>query len=223
MQWFQATYTLRFNARHRLRGHVYQGRYKAVVIDSDEKEFLDRIGSCIHLNPVRAGMVRAGVDLANSYPWSSLPAYLASPRKRPGWLKVKSVLWSAGVKKDNPSGRRAYRDYIEEKVRLWRTRKGKEGLEREWSGLRRGWYLGYSNFRDRLLGMLEEVHTGNQKTPLLGDVRIEHGEGRARDLLDAGLRMFSMTPDDLLNSPKGSTEKRLLAWLIKKHTTAGLR
>ncbi len=71
--------------------------------------------------------------------------------------------------------------------------------------------------------MLEVAHTGNQKTPLLGDVRIEHGEGRARDFLDAGLRMFSMTPDDLLNSPKGSTEKRLLAWLIKKHTTAGLR
>jgi len=58
MKWFQGTYTQRYDGLHRLRGHVYQGRYKAIVIDSDEMEFVDRVGTYIHLNPVRAGLVR---------------------------------------------------------------------------------------------------------------------------------------------------------------------
>jgi len=33
MKWFLGTYTIRFNARHRLRGHLFSGRYKSVVID----------------------------------------------------------------------------------------------------------------------------------------------------------------------------------------------
>ena len=39
MRWFQTTYTVRFNRRHQLSGHLFQGRYKAVVVDPEETEY----------------------------------------------------------------------------------------------------------------------------------------------------------------------------------------
>src|SRR5215211_5853143 len=39
MRWFQTTYTVRFNRRHRLNGHLFQGRYKAVLVDPEERRY----------------------------------------------------------------------------------------------------------------------------------------------------------------------------------------
>src|SRR5437870_6211386 len=55
MKWFQGTYTIRFNRRHKLRGHLFQGRYKAVVVDPEERRYFATLSDYIHLNPVRAG------------------------------------------------------------------------------------------------------------------------------------------------------------------------
>ena len=58
MAWFLSTYTLRYNARHKQRGHVFQGRYKAVMIEPEEGGFTERVSTYIHLNPLCARMVR---------------------------------------------------------------------------------------------------------------------------------------------------------------------
>src|SRR4030043_1613235 len=55
MKWFQSTYTQRFNRRHGVVGHLFQGRYKALIIDPKECENLLSVSDYIHLNPVRAG------------------------------------------------------------------------------------------------------------------------------------------------------------------------
>ena len=57
MHWFQSTYTVRFNRRHRLSGHLFQGRYKAVIVDPEEGSYFVTLSDYIHLNPVRAGLV----------------------------------------------------------------------------------------------------------------------------------------------------------------------
>jgi hypothetical protein len=57
MRWLQSTYTARFNAKHRQRGHLFQGRYKAIPIQSDEPLYLRTLSDYIHLNPARAGIV----------------------------------------------------------------------------------------------------------------------------------------------------------------------
>jgi len=82
MGWLQNAFTRRINTRHRLWGHVFGGRYKAILVEP---------GNCfwalldyIHLNPVRAGLVNAG-DGLESYPWSSLREYIAVPQRRPRW------------------------------------------------------------------------------------------------------------------------------------------
>ena len=63
MKWLQGTYTQRFNLRHRLRGHLFQGRYKALLIDGEEAGYFLQASSYIHLNPVRAGLIKAGQRL----------------------------------------------------------------------------------------------------------------------------------------------------------------
>ena len=57
MRWFQTTWTMRFNARHRLSGHLFQGRYQSVVADAREGRYFAVLSDYIHLKPVRARMV----------------------------------------------------------------------------------------------------------------------------------------------------------------------
>jgi hypothetical protein len=64
----------------------------------------------IHLNPVRAGLVKAGKDLA-TYRWSSYPWYLKARSQRPVWLEVEKVLGEFGVQ-DRAEDRRWYEENL---------------------------------------------------------------------------------------------------------------
>jgi REP element-mobilizing transposase RayT len=55
MKWLQGTYTQRFNHRHKVRGHLFQGRYKAIPVDGQEGNYFEVVSTYIHLNPARAG------------------------------------------------------------------------------------------------------------------------------------------------------------------------
>ena len=71
--------------------------------------------------------------------------------------------------------------------------------------------------------MLEEVLQGRPSTPCTSLERKDHTEGKAKELLDEGMRLLGLSTDNLQNTPKGLKEKRVLAWYIKKNTTASLR
>jgi putative transposase len=109
MKWLQGTYTQRFNARHRVRGHLFQGRYKAPVVEA-EGEYFGVVSTYIHLNPVRAGILKPGERL-RSYRWSSYAVYVGGPG--PKWLEVKRVLGVVGAGGDDRRGRRRYAAYLE--------------------------------------------------------------------------------------------------------------
>ena len=87
MKWLLGTYTIRFNARHRLNGHLFAGRYKSLVIDDSDSSYFRVACDYVHLNPVRAGLLKPEQRL-REYVWSSYPAYLCSPTKRPLWLQT---------------------------------------------------------------------------------------------------------------------------------------
>lgn len=70
MQGLQQSYALYYNRRYRKVGHLFQGRYKAILCDKES--YLLELIRYIHCNPLRAGLVR---DLKN-YRWSSHPMYL---------------------------------------------------------------------------------------------------------------------------------------------------
>ena len=54
MKWFLGTYTARFNRRHKLFGHLFSGRYKALVVDGSGNGYLKTVCDYVHLNPARA-------------------------------------------------------------------------------------------------------------------------------------------------------------------------
>ena len=70
MAWLQSTYTIRLNHRHKLFGHVFSVRYKSILIDGSGTGYLQTACDYVHLNPVRAGLLKPE-DRLLAYPWSS--------------------------------------------------------------------------------------------------------------------------------------------------------
>ncbi len=85
MRHFNITYTSYYNRRHKRVGHLYQGRYKSILVDKDT--YLLVLSRYIHLNPVRIkpweGLPRREkIKHLLRYPWSSLPGYLSRGGKQ---------------------------------------------------------------------------------------------------------------------------------------------
>lgn len=99
-------YTRWINWRQNRVGHLFQGRYKAILIDADE--YLLQLASYIHLNPIRANVVETPID----YPWSSHRAY-AGKEKLP-WLRIEPILSYFG---DNPDrSRQLFLGFVEQEL-----------------------------------------------------------------------------------------------------------
>ena len=112
MRQLNGVYTQASNRRHRRVGHLFQGRFKAILVDSDA--YLLELARYIVLNPVRAGMVkkpadwtwssyRASVGLEPSAPWLSADGLLALFAKRRSLAQQRYAQFVAeGIKADSP-------------------------------------------------------------------------------------------------------------------------
>ena len=208
MRWMQTTYTVRFNRRHRLCGHLFQGRYKPLVVEAGAGNYFAVFSDSIHLNPIRAFLVRPEDRLVD-YRWSSYPAYVTG-RERPEWLEVSRVLGEVGVE-DTSEGRRRYAQRMRE--RAVATLSGEDGAEL--ARLRRGWCLGGESFRERmlsLLGKVDEFCGAKSDAPSESE---SHGETRARELIEAGLAHFGLRNEDLADLPKGEPRKLAIAIVVR--------
>lgn len=70
MQRLLTFYAVYFNARYKKTGHVFEGKYKAIICEKEE--YLIKLVQYIHLNPIRAGLAKKVDD----YKWSSHPSYM---------------------------------------------------------------------------------------------------------------------------------------------------
>ena len=147
MKWLLGTYTGRFNRRHKLSGHLFGGRYKALIVDGSGRGYLRTVCAYVHLNPARANLLQPEQAL-REYRWSSWPDYLRSPGKRPAWLRVDRVLGEMGIAKDSRAGRR-------ELERLMEARRGAE-VGASYKPIRRGWFFGEKALKKELLGQMSE-------------------------------------------------------------------
>lgn len=221
MKWFLGAYTQVFNRRHGLRGHLFQGRYKAVVVQARKGEYFETVSTYIHLNPVRAGVLNPeDLDLGK-YPWSSYPAYVGKA-ERPPWLVVRRVLGNLGLKEDG-HGQRKYREYMDRRVEEWNTKAGKKEYRTLWRPIRYGWCLGEEGFEEALVEGVKKAVEGNRRESYSGEALQRHEEKEAERLIGDGLRRMRLTETDLARMPKGATEKGLLAWRIQAHTMVSQR
>lgn len=222
MKWLQNTWTKRFNARHRLLGPVFGGRYKAVLVE--EGEHLGALIDYVHLNPYRAGMV-GFEDGLESYRWSSLPDYLAPPRKRSGWVEVARGLSHKEFRSDSAAQRRRYLEQLEEVAReCGGVPELPEGAQRALqSTLRRGWYFGSENFREKLLRRLEKLKgkdgkTYHRRSGYTGAQARDHGEREAKRIVRRGLALTGLKPSKLAGMMKGDWRKRVIGRLVRRST-----
>jgi putative transposase len=227
MQWLQGTFTSRVNARYKRRGHLFQGRYKALLIDGEDGDgnYFRTVGDYIHLNPARGGLLRKKKSETATgrkdreplwrYPWSSYPLYRQWKNKRPSWLVAESVLGEHRLK-DNTRGRNAYSEYLEERAI-------ERGLRRneEWSPIRRGWCLGGEAFREKMLDKAEEVLGGKRPESFSGELKAGHDERQAERIVRRALAALGVKHSDLEELKKGAVEKQGIAWLIRSRTTMG--
>jgi REP element-mobilizing transposase RayT len=98
-------YATWFNRRYRRVGSLFQGRFKAILVE--DESYCWTLSRYVHLNPVRARLVQRPED----HPWSSYQHYLRSG-KAPDWLDWQSVL--AEIGKDRRRARGKYRRFVEE-------------------------------------------------------------------------------------------------------------
>jgi len=170
IQWLNVSYSVRYNKRHGRSGHLLQGRFHSVLIES--KAWGLEVSEYLHLNPVRVagqGMgkedrkqynagrrapatqeeVKRWLAIMRGYRWSSYRAYAGYERGKE-WL-TRGVLWGF-VKGRKRSGADRYRREVEMQV------KG-EQKETPWQALRAGVVLGTQAFLERV----RQVATGDER------------------------------------------------------------
>jgi len=161
-QWLNVSYSVWFNRRHRRSGHLFQGRYAAIIIEDDRN--FQEVGRYLHLNPVRvarlkldkqaraAGRVGAGVlpapqlikerlTILREWKWSSYQAYLGLAPAG-AWLSTRVLRPMSGGRTEKEQ-RRAFQRYVEEAVR-------QGTVESPWERLVTGEVLGTLEFARRL-------------------------------------------------------------------------
>lgn len=130
MRQLNGVYTQHINRTHRRVGHVFQGRYQAILVEKDS--YLLELARYVVLNPVRARMVNDPAD----WPWSSHRIMLGG--QAPGWLQTDWILGQFGSERRRAVAR--YLDFVRAGV----------GLPPLWEKLRNQIYLGSEQFVERL-------------------------------------------------------------------------
>ncbi len=220
MKWLQGTYTQRHNSRHALYGHLFQGRYKALVVDGEEGGYCGVVSTYIHLNPARAKLIRVGAEPLAKFRWSSYPAYLRSRRQRPVWLATDRVMGNVGLEPEDRSG---YEAYLEARVLELGSKAGRKALEEDWKRIRRGWFLGADGFRGRLMRIVQTGLGKGRPASYVGPAKRDHGLAEAERLLALGMKALEVTARQLADGPRKMAAKRVLAWWLRRRTTVGRR
>jgi len=165
MQWINVSYSQGFNRRHQRVGHLFQGRFKGILVD--ERQWGLELSRYLHLNPVRvkdyelskrdrqrhrAGAGKAtGPDLHGAriqalreYRWSSYRAYIGK-EKRPAWLVDEELLRRLGGLRNQ--WQKQYQGFVEQA--LW------EGVATPWEQVQGQVVLGNQEFLEALEGEIQ--------------------------------------------------------------------
>ena len=206
MQWLQGTFSNRFNRFRGQRGHVFQGRYKALILENIA--VLCRVVDYIHLNPVRAGI--AAPAQVDKYAHGSLADLLK--RKRPAGLECAKWLEARGGWQDGAGGIRSYVDYLKQ-VGGDEQEQKKAGLEK----LSRGWALGTHGWKQALARSLSQrVFAEGLSAEEISEVR----EHRWEKELEKALGAENKTKADVQTKPRVQPWKIRMAKVLREQGVA---
>ncbi len=185
-------YAQAFNRRHERVGHLFQGRFHAVVVEKDSH--LLELCRYLVLNPVRAGMAAVPGD----WPWSSYRA-TASGRGGPDWLTTGWTLQRFGGA--DARGRRAYRRFVG------------EGIEAAspWDDLRGGAFLGGERF---LRAMTERAR--REAPDQIASAARRPDRPSAREIGAAVAKAARVSPEAVLDRRANQATYRVAVYLLRR-------
>lgn len=191
-------YTQKFNKKHDRTGHLFQGRFKAIVVEKET--YLKVLCRYIVLNPVRAKMVKD----PGGWNWSSYRA-TAGLEKKTAWLETNWLLGQFG--KDEKQAQKKYREYVAEGI-------GKR--ESPWEELYSRVYLG----KDKFLKRVNEVgkQHRNLDMPKYQKQVMKQDPGK---VLEKVGKEYGENPGEILKAGRRRTESRDAAIYLLK-TESGL-
>ncbi len=158
MQNLNTSYTVFINRKYQRSGHLFHGRYKAIIVDKDV--YLLALSKYIHLNPVRAGTVR----LPEQYRWSSYGEYIG-PRGF-GLVNTRDTL--SHFSGDPAKAVAQYKSFVESAI---------EGTDSPFKDLRAGIVLGGEDFVEEKLEALVRDKGADRELPALKRLRTEASIG----------------------------------------------
>ncbi|MBM3341006.1 MAG: transposase [Betaproteobacteria bacterium] len=158
MRQLNGVYTQRFNRTHERVGHVFQGRFKAILVDKEN--YLLELARYVVLNPLRAKLVRR----LENWPWSS---YLATcgQAPKPAWLQVDYLLSRFGSRRADAIAK--YVTFVHEGARLPSV----------WSALQGQIYLGSDKFVKKMQALVD-------KKPTVAEIPLKQRRALKRALAD---------------------------------------
>ncbi|MCL0107207.1 transposase [Thermodesulfovibrionales bacterium] len=203
MHHFNISYTSAFNRRHRRVGHLYQGRYKAFLIDADN--YLLEVSRYIHLNPIR---IKAFLKKPVKEKWDTLLKYKASSslgyfsvRERRDFVNYATVLDYMGG--DNRKGRQDYQEFV------------KRGIEQEIENpleLGKGnGIVGEADFIQRIKEKFLNNDASKREQPALRELRKEF---KPEELIDHFTHLIRKDKEDICRRGKKSIERAMLMELL---------
>lgn len=226
MKWLQNTYTRRFNIRHKNWGRIFGDRYKAILVEGDNNYYYETMLNYIHLNPVRARLVRLDEEQSIlDFPWSSLTqAYVLPPERRKKWMACSDGLKALGFS-DTHSERKEMVEYLERRaIKEEADRCGIPITDDEvgvrLANLRKGWYWGTKVFLEKML-LHVDSSLGKQQSRAYHTTleNKSHGEQQAEYWFKEGLDKAHLIKEDLEDLKGSDPRKILIAFLLRKKTT----
>jgi putative transposase len=194
MRHFNISATAAYNRRHKRVGHLYQGRYKAIVIDQDN--YLLELSRYVHLNPIRIRPHR-GKDLREQirylerYPWSSLYGYLYAQEKQ-SWITYDAVLSQVG------GSRKRYGEFVAEGIR--------SGYPTPWEEVKGQVVLGEEEFVERVKGRIKKSGSRREQ-PSIRELEAR----KPATVLKEVARYFGLAEEQLIGKRTGYRDERALA------------
>lgn len=205
MRWLQATFSLRFNRYRREHGHLFQGRYKALLV---QPETAGAVCHYIHLNPVRAQIVTP--EALPDWPWTSMAMLMDG--RRPAWFSPETALEHAGGLRDTPAGRKRYLAYLG-----WLSADDAAKSRLSFDRMSKDWALGTREFKKDLIRDHKELAEELRAHP---EGAREIAEDVWNERLAGYLTPVKKSERDVRAAAKGEPWKVAVAAAMKTTTTA---
>ncbi len=200
MHHLNTAYTVYFNKRHNRVGHLFQGRYKAILIQKNP--YLLEVSRYIHLNALRAGLI---TDLLK-YRWSSYHYYVRR-RAKPRWLEVNDIL---EMLSENPRKQsRLYKRFVED---------GFSETSSPFEKVYAQTILGEQDFVDEVMDMIDLKK--NQEIPASRKLIDRYGFD---NILSAVSRVTNKSTAEILDGGRFSLERKILIYFLRVKTAMSLK